>query len=146
MPIESTPPLRGKILLLDDDKIIQQAVYLSLRDHGYKILMSGEITDALKLIRTERPDLILVDLEFPFDTTHLAGAAQDGFFLIEWVRRTEETKTIPIFIISGTEPAKYKPRADALGIKVCLQKPIKKEELLAAVQTVFAGRDASDES
>jgi CheY-like chemotaxis protein len=146
MPIQSTPPLRGKILLLDDDKIIQQAVNLSLRDHGYEILMAGEITDALKLLRTERPDLILVDLAFPFDKTHLAGGARDGFFLIEWVRRTEEAKTIPIFIISGTEPANYKQRADALGIKVCLQKPIKKGELLAAVETVFAGRDASGES
>ena len=37
-------PVRGKLLVIDDNPIIQRAVYFALRDHGYKVLMCGEVT------------------------------------------------------------------------------------------------------
>ncbi len=82
--------MRGKILVLDDNPIIQRAVYFALRDHGLKVLMAGEVTDALKLMRAEQPNLVLVDLSFPLDTMNIGGPAQDGFFFMDWIRRTPE--------------------------------------------------------
>lgn len=133
----------GKILVIDDNPIIQRAVYFALRDHGYKVLMCGEVSGALKLIRDEKPDLVVVDLSFPVDTINIGGPTQDGFFVIDWLRRTPAFENIPIVIISGTEPAKYQERADSLGIKACLQKPLNKEQLLSAVQRVLGGNAAA---
>ena len=135
--------LRGKILVVDDNPVIQRAVYFALRDYGYQVVMSGEIFHAIGIIREEKPDLVLLDLSFPLDSINIGGPVQDGFFFIHWVRHTPEVEDIPIIIISATEPAKYKERADEAEIKVCLQKPLKKEELLAAVQAILGGSTAT---
>ena len=143
MAIQPATSTRGKILVIDDNPIIQRAVFFALRDHGYKVLMCGEVTGALKIIRAERPDLILVDLSFPADATNIGGPLQDGFFVMDWIRRTPEVENIPVAIISGTEPAKYQERVAAFGIKACLHKPLNKEQLLATVQTILGGSAAS---
>ena len=139
MATEPAAPVRGKIMVIDDNPVIQRAVYFALRDYGYKVVMSGGIFDAINIIREEQPDLVLVDLSFPLDATNIGGPMADGFFFIAWVRRTPEIETIPIMIISGTEPVKYKERIADLGIKACLHKPVKKEELLTAIQTILGG-------
>jgi CheY-like chemotaxis protein len=141
-PQTAIAPL-GKILVLDDNPVIQRAVYFALREKGYKVLMCGEISEAIKIVRQEKPDLILVDLSFPLDATNLGGPVQDGFFAIDWIHRTPEAEKIPIMIISGTEPAKYKERADAAGIKVCFQKPLDREKLAAAIQSTLGGNAAT---
>lgn len=134
MSNQPAAPMRNKILVIDDNPIIQRAVHFALRDHGYKILMCGEVTQALKIIRTDRPDLILLDLSFPADAMNIGGPAQDGFFFIDWVRRTPEVEKIPIMIISGSEPDTYKARAAAAGVNIYFHKPLQKAALLAAVQ------------
>ena len=143
MAIQPAAPVRGKILVIDDNPIIQRAIHFALRDHGYKIMMCGEVTDALKMIRMERPDLILVDLSFPADTMNIGGPAQDGFFFIDWVRRTPEIEKVPIMIISGAEPSTYRERATAAGVNVCFHKPLDKEAMLAAIQQAL-GEKKSD--
>ena len=137
MATQPAVPVHGKLLVIDDNPIIQRAVYFALRDHGYKVLMCGDVTAALKIIRAEKPDLILVDLSFPQDAGNIGGPVQDGFFLIDWIRRTPAVENVPLIIISGTEPAEYQERANAVGIKACLHKPLVKEELLKVVQTVL---------
>jgi CheY-like chemotaxis protein len=87
--------------------------------------------------------LILVDLSFPVDAINIGGPVQDGFFFIAWLRRTPEIENIPVMIISGTEPAKYQERIADFGIKACLHKPLNKEELLKAVQSVLGGGAAT---
>ena len=57
----------AKILVLDDNPIIQRTMYFALRDQGYAVLLSGEIGAALKIIREQPLDLILLDLNFPLD-------------------------------------------------------------------------------
>lgn len=139
MATEPATPVRGKIMVIDDNPVIQRAVYFALRDHGYKVVMSGAVFDAINIIREEQPDLVLVDLSFPLDATNIGGPMADGFFFIAWVRRTPEIENVPIMIISGTEPVKYQERIADLGIKACLHKPVKKEELLTAIQTILGG-------
>ena len=58
------------------------------------------------MVSREKPDLILLDLTFPLDAANVGGALQDGFFIIEWLRRMGEAGDIPIIIISGDKSAK----------------------------------------
>jgi CheY-like chemotaxis protein len=127
----------GKILVVDDNPIIQRAVYFALRDKGYQTLMVGEVSEATKIIRREKVDLVLVDLSFPMETATIGGPQQDGFYLINWINRTPEISKPPIVIISATDPAQYKDRASAAGIRACIQKPLNKETLLSIVQAIL---------
>lgn len=142
MATQSAAPFGGKILVIDDNPIIQRAIYFTLGDQGYEVLMAGEIYDAISVIREEQPDLILLDLSFPPDVMSIGGPLQDGFFFIEWVRRTPEVAKIPIMIISAAEPETYQDRVAAAGINVCFHKPLNKQALVAAIQQAL-GKNAA---
>lgn len=137
MQVDSKTSFAGKILVVDDNPIIQRAVYFSLRDAGYQVLMAGDISEAMKLIRREQPDLVLVDLSFPLDAGNINGPLQDGFFIIDWIYRTPGVRKSPVIIISSTAPAEYQERAAAAEVRACFQKPLDKEKLLASVQTIL---------
>ena len=81
-------PSAGKLLVIDDNPIIQRAVYFALRDSGYQVLMVGDVSAATKMLRQEKFDLVLIDLSFPLDVTDIGGMRQDGFYLINWINRT----------------------------------------------------------
>jgi CheY-like chemotaxis protein len=49
--VTTTPPGPWKILVVDDNPIIQRAVYFGLRDHGYQVLMAGDVSTAIKILR-----------------------------------------------------------------------------------------------
>lgn len=136
--MRTEPAIPKKVLVIDDDPIIQRAVYFALRDRVRKVFMSGEVSEALKIIRQEKPDLVLVDLSFPPDAANIGGPLQDGFFVIDRLRRTPELENTPILIISATGPAKYKHQAEAAGVRACFHKPLNKAELVATVQSILA--------
>jgi len=52
----------GKILVIYDNPIIQRTIYFALRDKGYAVLMSGDISGALEIVRQEPLDAILLDI------------------------------------------------------------------------------------
>jgi two-component system, NtrC family, response regulator len=128
----------GKILVIDDNPIIQRTIYFALRDKGYKVFMSGEIADALNIVRKEQPDLILLDINFPPD-----AASRDGFWALDWMQRMDEAKDIPIVVISGDAPEKSSARAIAAGAAAYFHKPINKDELAAAIAGLLACKLAS---
>jgi CheY-like chemotaxis protein len=125
------------ILVVDDDQVILSAVTLMLQSKGYQTLTALNGAEILATARKQKPDLILIDLSFPPDDTNIGSPLHDGFFVIEWVRRSPEAGDVPIIIISGTDPAKYKTRATAAGVVACLQKPLNKDDVLAAVEKVL---------
>jgi len=94
MTPQPAAPIKGKILVIDDNPIIQRAVYFQFRDQGYKVLMSGDITGALVLVRQETPDVILLDINFPneYSTT---SEPRDGFWATKWLQKMDEAKNIP---------------------------------------------------
>ena len=141
----ATIPTTARILVIDDNLIVQRAVHFALRDRGYEVLMASDVATAMKAIRHGKLDLVLLDLSFPMDATDIGNLPQDGFFFIDWIHRTPGISRPPIIIISSTEPAQYLERAAAGGIKDCLKKPLDKETLLAAVQSVLGQKPVSED-
>jgi DNA-binding response OmpR family regulator len=74
---------------------------------------------------------------------NVGGALQDGFFIIEWLRRMGEAADIPIIIISGDKLAKDKKNALATGAVAFFPKPIDRIALLATIRATL-GEDAGD--
>src|SRR6266705_6800918 len=104
-----------KILIVDDSPVILKAFSNKLRLSGYEPLTAQDGGTAVNLARQQKPDLIVLDINFPPDVAHGGGVAWDGFLIINWLRRMDEAKSIPIIVITGGEAEKYKQRALAAG-------------------------------
>jgi CheY-like chemotaxis protein len=126
-----------KILVIDDSPIIQRTMYFALRDQGYTVLMCGEISEAFKIIRHERLDAILLDLNFPLDD-FVGKSANDGFGVLGQLRCIDEAKQIPVIIISSDPPEKSKAQALAAGAAAYFHKPVDKSALAASIAELIA--------
>ncbi len=122
-----------KILVVDDSLVVLKTMSIFLKPRGYVVLTAATGSEALTLVRKERPDLILLDLNFPFDASNISGPMVDGFLIIDWLRRMGEAVDIPIIIISVTELEKYQDHARAAGVVACFHKPIDSNKLLEAI-------------
>jgi CheY-like chemotaxis protein len=143
MSAETANPGGKKILVVDDDQIILKTLSIVLVSNGYQVFTATDGPGAVSVVTRERPDLILLDLLFPPDAANVGGALQDGFFIIQWLRRMGEAKDIPIIIISGDKSAKNRQAAMAAGAVAFFAKPIDRVALLAAVRGVL-GEDAGN--
>ena len=143
MNAETAIPGGKKILVVDDDQIILKTLSMALISNGYQVFTATDGPGAASIVARERPDLILLDLLFPPDAVNVGGALQDGFFIIEWLRRMGEAADIPIIIISGDKLAKDKKNALATGAVAFFPKPIDRIALLATIRATL-GEDAGD--
>jgi len=81
-----------KILVVDDDLDLVYMVKAVLEKNGYEVMTAYDGYQALKLIKTNVPDLMIVDLTMP---------EIDGWRLSMKVRQDERCKNIPIIVLSG---------------------------------------------
>ncbi len=132
-----------KILVVDDDKIILKTLSMFLNSSGYQVFMAADGAGAASIVSAEKPDLILLDLMFPPDAMNVGGALQDGFFIMEWLRRMGKAENIPIIIISADNSQKDRQRALDAGAVAFFPKPIDRFALLDVIHTTF-GESAPD--
>jgi CheY-like chemotaxis protein len=133
---------RKTILIVDDSAIILKTLSMKLKSSGYNVLTAPDGASAVSTVRRDKPDLILLDISFPPDVAHGGGVAWDGFLIMDWLRRIDEAKDIPIIIITGGDPGKLKERSMAAGAVGFFQKPIDNDELLAAVRQTIGEAEA----
>ncbi len=122
------------ILIVDDDAVIVRSLSMALTASGYKPMVARDGGEAISAVRRERPDLILLDINFPPDVGHGGGVAWNGFLIMGWLRRMNEAKDIPILFVTGDVGAQRREQAIAAGAVDLLHKPITKDELLRTVR------------
>jgi CheY-like chemotaxis protein len=133
---ESKPPGK-KILVVDDDPVTVQALSLKLRAIGYSVVTASDGSQALNTTRREKPDAMLLDVNFPPDVAHGGGVPWNGFLIAEWLQHLEDVKHTPVILISASDRADYKKRASDVGATAFLPKPIDSEALLTSLETAF---------
>jgi CheY-like chemotaxis protein len=121
---------RQKILIVDDDPVIIKAMTMKLVNSGYAVFTAVDGTEAIAAARQQKPDLILLDINFPNDV----GVSWDGFQVIAWLQRVDQSRGTPVIVISGGDPAKFKTRAIQAGAIAYLQKPVNNDELLGLIK------------
>jgi CheY-like chemotaxis protein len=126
-----------KILIVDDSVIILKTLSTKLRSNGYQVFTAADGSQAVSTVRRERPDLILLDINFPPDVGHGGGVAWDGFLIMNWLRRMDEAISTPVIIITGSATAELRDRCAKAEVAGFFQKPINNEELLAAIATLI---------
>jgi CheY-like chemotaxis protein len=130
-------PNGKKILVVDDNRIILHTLKLALQPKGYQVVTAVGGPETISAVYKEKPDLILLDINFPPDITNIGGPLRDGFFIIEWLRRAPEAENIPIIIISSTEPTRYMDRAAAARVVACFHKPLDHDKLLEVIHSTL---------
>ena len=89
--------------------------------------------DALRQLQDAKPDVMLVDIEMP---------RMDGFDLTRNVRAGDETRSIPIVMITSRTAEKHRSLAFEVGVNEYLGKPYQEDELLALIKRYLAERAA----
>jgi CheY-like chemotaxis protein len=143
MSAEPPIPAGKKILVVDDDQIILKTLSIVLNSNGYQVFTASDGPGAISIVNRDRPDLIILDIMFPPDTANVGGALQDGFYIIQWMRRMGEAKDIPIIIISADKSPKCKEQAVAAGAVGFFNKPIDRIALVANIRSVL-GEDKDE--
>ncbi|MFM1944953.1 MAG: hypothetical protein RI897_3935 [Verrucomicrobiota bacterium] len=130
-------PTKKKLLLVEDDRVIQRALRDLLRDSGYEVLHAYDGSEGVSKARSTHPDLIVLDLGLPA-TYPFAGGAFDGFEVMRWLGRltTEDTR-IPIIILTARQDAQSRQTAMSLGASAYLTKPFKPDELIKAIRIIL---------
>src|SRR6266481_2143585 len=104
-----------KILIVDDNVVVQKTLSMKLKFSGYEPIIAGDGGEAVSAVRTQKPDLVLLDISFPPDVAHGGGVAWDGFLIMDWLRRIDGAAHIPIIVITGGDPDRLKARSLAAG-------------------------------
>lgn len=128
---ETAAPPSKKILVVDDNEIIVKTIAVKLKTAGFQVFTALEGAEAVALVRKQKPDLIVLDISFPPD---VAGVPWDGFRIMDWLHRVDDSKKIPIIVITGGTGGKDKEHALAAGAVGFLPKPIDHDELLKLVR------------
>lgn len=122
---------KKKILVVDDDAVIIKALSIKLQANGFDVVAARDGAAAVNAVRTQRPDLILLDVTFPAD---MGSVSWDGFRIMEWLKRLEEAANVPIIVITGGDREKYESRARAAGAVAFFHKPINHDELFGLIR------------
>lgn len=120
-----------KILVVDDNSVVVKALQIKLAEAGFIALSASVPNEAIGVVRREQPALILLDLNFPSD---FGGVDWNGFLIMQWLKRMEESRNIPIVIITGTDSAKNRERATEMGATAFFTKPIDNNALIEVIR------------
>jgi DNA-binding response OmpR family regulator len=129
-----------KILIVDDDPVVVKALSIKLEAANFDVLTAGEGSEAVNIARTQSPDAILLDINFPND---FSSVSWDGFRIMDWLKRLQSVEQPPIFVISSGAAEKYEARVRQMGAMGYFQKPVQHEELIAALNRVLASTPAT---
>lgn len=119
---------KGKILIVEDDRDIVEMVEYNLKEEGYETLSALNGEEGLKLARSGKPDLIILDLMLP---------AIDGFEVCRILKNEDMTANIPIIILSAKSQETDKVVGLELGADDYITKPFSPRELLARIKAIL---------
>jgi two-component system, chemotaxis family, chemotaxis protein CheY len=110
-----------KVLIIEDDKATQRALAIRLTSAGYQVASAYDAVIAMSMVRSEQPDMILLDVSIP---------GGDGFKVAERIRGIPALVNIPFIFLTGTKKPGFQERAQELGAAGFLEKPFDPEALL----------------
>ncbi|MEO0081318.1 MAG: response regulator, partial [candidate division WOR-3 bacterium] len=118
----------ARILVVDDEPDIRAVLCARLQAAGYAVEVARNGLEALARVRSQRPDLVILDLMLP-------GA--DGFSVCAMLKRDQRFADIPVIILSARNKPADQQNAAALGADAYLTKPFRPEELLGYVASLL---------
>ncbi|MBF0133909.1 MAG: EAL domain-containing protein [Magnetococcales bacterium] len=123
--MDTSPATRPTLLVVDDSPANVRLLGRILGEE-YRILYATNGQDALDSVRSEQPDLVLLDIMMP---------GMDGFTVCEVLQKDEQTQDIPVILVTGSDDAEAESRGFACGAVDFIAKPINPPVVRARVKT-----------
>jgi signal transduction histidine kinase len=123
----------ARVLLIDDDEQLRALHAEVLQDEGHEAIHAATGAAGIEAIRTLRPDLVLCDVDMP---------GLDGYAVLGAVRADPEVAATPFLFLTGMDVRHHFRAAMSLGADDYLAKPVRIDDLLAAVNARLARRAA----
>ena len=126
---------RARILIVDDDPDITEAMKVIFESNGYGVDNAADSEKAMELVKSARPDLIIMDI--------MMNTLREGFLLSRELKNNPRYKHIPILMISAAKEKigiDFKPAAgdeEWLPVEEFLDKPVMPDVLLEKVATLL---------
>jgi two-component system, OmpR family, alkaline phosphatase synthesis response regulator PhoP len=117
-----------KILVVDDEENILELIRFNLENNGYEVITAANGIDAVKLAKSENPQLVLLDLMLP---------GMDGYDVCKEIRMDKSLAGIPIIMITAKGEELDKILGLELGADDYITKPFSIREMLARVKAVL---------
>lgn len=102
-----------KILFIEDEPTLQKTVGEILKQEGYQVVSALDGEAGVRLAESQQPNLILLDIILP---------KMNGFEVLERLKSNENTKEIPVIVLTNLEEMKDVEKALALGATTYLVK------------------------
>lgn len=124
-----------KIMVIDDEPAVHRLLQIILEDDGYDIVGIESHEGTRDTVSKGRPDLIILDIMMP---------ELSGFDVLHILKTDEETRDIPVVILTASNRREDREKAARLGAESFLTKPFQPAELLrvirSAISTSYADR------
>lgn len=136
LPREAQPRTKKRILVVDDEEDIRKLVRRLLSEKGHEVIEAERGLLALRLVKEQRPDLILLDAMLP---------ELHGFDIARRIKGSEKYGAIPILMMSAVYRG-WRIAEDLkanYGIEDYIEKPFRIADLLQKVQRLLAARDGA---
>ena len=118
----------GRILVVDDEQDLRWALQYSLSDEGHEVLMAQDGEEALAVVRRQRPDLIILDINMP---------GLNGLEVCGQLRRDPTLATVPILFLTVRGTVSDRVKGLDEGADDYLPKPFDLDELKARVKALL---------
>ena len=130
------PDLRGRVLVVDDDIRACELISEILTADGYEVQVATDGPTALKMVRQEHPDTVLLDIMMP---------GMDGFEVCRRIKGDDATATVPVIFLTALTQREYLIRGISAGGDEFVSKPIDMDELLLRVRNAVRMHTLYDE-
>lgn len=118
---------KKKILVSEDNPDLRKILMMRLEVNGYDVIEAVDGEQALSKVRSERPDLILLDLMMPKLT---------GFEVVRMLRFEEEFENLPVIVLSALDQQKEREKAIEAGADAYFIKPFELDLLLIKIRSL----------
>jgi DNA-binding response OmpR family regulator len=116
------------ILLADDDEMVCDVVRETLSSHGHLVGLVGNGADAIRVVETKRPDLIILDCAMPEVT---------GIQALRQIRLSRTAFRTPVLILTARRGERDEEIAMRAGANDYLRKPFNPDQLVVRVESLL---------
>jgi len=120
-----------KILLVEDNPVNRRLAQFLLRSQGYEVREATTAQEAFDALKTERPDLIVMDIQLP---------GMDGLEVTRKIKEQQATANIPVVAVTSYAMKGDREKALAAGCAGYVTKPIDKDTFIQEVARHLDGK------